>query len=1364
MCGHDGEGVVPALQPHANGTGYEAWIPHLDLSSTLFAGGFSVRGPIADPTWETRTTVRGMGRNDTVFSNWDGGSVCEQGAQVAWTSPVMTVEYVLSEEGVRQNFIVSQRIAGSDPLQITLDITTPLCPELEGTAGIAFRNGSGEFVHAYRGLLVWDACGTSLSASMVLNATNDGLIISVNDKNAVYPLTVDPVATTASRILTPPIGGLFGWSVASAGDVNGDGYSDVVVGAYTASSGQPNEGLAYVYYGSANGIPAAPSVVLQCDRATSNFGFAVDGAGDVNADGFSDVIIGASIWDNDASTLKEGAAFIYHGSAAGLSTIPAVILQSNSLDKYLGYSVAGLGDINGDGFSDVGCGGHLASYGQANEGAAWIYLGSTTGLNPVPRHQLERNQGAAQFGGCVSPAGDVNGDGFNDVIIGAHKFELNPGCGGNTCDDGAIFVYHGSANALGAGLNPNPILIFNTFGFSFRTGWAVSTAGDVNGDGYSDVIIGDWRDNIGPELNEGVALVYHGSAAGVVPVPVTIIQPNVTNAFLGRGVSTAGDVNGDGYADVIIGCTQFANGQLQEGAAFLHLGSPTGIASSAFIRYESNFISAQMGESVSTAGDVNGDGYSDMIVGISAQGSGITHIYHGGTLNVAALPSFTRSSGLAAARLGDAVANAGDLNGDGYSDAIFGAPDASNGQANEGLAFVHYGSITGLSPAPALILEANLAGAAFGTSVASAGDVNGDGYADALVGAPLSGGIGRVYLYLGSPGGLVSAPALILDGTPGSDFGRSVFKAGDVNADGYSDVVIGVPGSGVAFIHLGSTTGLDNVPHATLNAIVPGSSFGAAVGTAGDVNGDGFSDVIIGAPTCSNPQAQEGAAYVYLGDLFDFPTAPQATIEGNVAGYRLGSSVAGAGDVNGNGFFEVVVGAPGATLGEANEGAAFIYYGTPAGTTLAGASTIQSNQIGANMGTSVAEAGDVNGDGYADIVIGVPNFTNAQANEGRLWVVQGAPAGIGPVTTVETNIAGDRLGTGAAGGGDVDGDGYSDVMGGAPTASPTLANEGTVLLYRGNNALSLNRLSRQYLTDLVSPLSTNSADFTNNFFFGVGHRARSPIQRTVARLRWEVVNEGQAFNGVPITNSVASSGASPAWTDIGLAGFQIRDLVPKVPGFYRYKWRVRVEYPIHKMIDGQRFSRWFYGYASAVGDIGILPIELVRFEGLAQSDGNSLSWTTASEQNSAYFLVERSADQVAFQAIGSVAAAGSSSALIDYDFLDASAPNGLSYYRLRMVDRNGSEEFSPTIAVVRDGEKMIIYPVPVDDVLHWSMADATATRVVIRDALGRTMLEASAYNNQVHGAAVQRLATGTYTLMLLDETGNVVARARFVKR
>jgi len=841
------------------------------------------------------------------------------------------------------------------------------------------------------------------------------------------------------------------------------------------------------------------------------------------------------------------------------------------------------------------------------------------------------------------------------------------------------------------------------------------------------------------------------------------------NARFGTTVATAGDVNGDGYGDVMVGATLFTAGQSQEGAVRLFLGSPTGISTTVAVQWELNSAGANLGESINPAGDVNGDGYSDVVLGARIYGSGgAVAIFHGGTLGTSTTTSLARFGGAANTSLGASIANAGDVNGDGYADALYGAPGANGGAAGSGQVHLHYGSASGLSPLPSVTLQNGIAGSAFGTSVSSAGDVNGDGYADVVVGAPFAGA-GAAYVHLGGPGGLSIIPAQTLAG--GSQFGASVAPAGDVNTDGFADLIIGAPGSGQAFLHHGSLFGTDPVAAIVLAEAPATNLFGGAVNTAGDVNGDGYSDVIVGARLGSNGQTSEGLAFVYHGSPTGITVPFARRLEVNQASAGFGVSVAGAGDINGDGFSDVVVGADlwESTVGEADEGAAFIFNGSPTGTVAAASTGLQRNLVGGAMGRSVAEAGDVNGDGYADVIVGSPLASSGQAGEGLAYVYRGSPTGLGAgaYDLLQPNSAGYRLGSSVSGGGDVDGDGYSDVLAGAPQAAPSFSAEGAAYWHRGNSALSLGRITRQYDADLVTPLSTNGMDFSDPQHFGIGHRARSPIHRCRSRLRWEVVFQGQPFSGSPITTSVQATGTGAAWTVLPIAGTEIKELIYKLPGQLRYKWRVREEYDLAKLIDGQRFGRWYYGYANGVGDIGVLPVELVTFSGRAEGPENVLDWTTATESNSAQFEVQRSGDANSFTIIGSLPAAGQSMVLNAYTFRDVEPLSGTSYYRLNMLDLDGTGELSPTIAIER-GLITALFPNPADDEVLIALNSADgASALLITDDLGRVLLRRDLHGEQPSALLpipLAGMAQGHYTLQLVNAEGQVLDRVSFVKR
>jgi hypothetical protein len=1368
------EHLAQKIHPNATGDEYLAVHHGQDLISSISAKYFTISGPALSPVWETRIELAGIRRECAPLVPWLPSEACNSGDDLLWKGFGVDIQYQHGPSGMRQNFIVDKRPVGQGDLQVVLHTSGDLSATQKDATGVVFVDAWDLPRFQYDGLHVWDACGKVLPAEMVVNGDGQGtILLIVDDREASYPITVDPVAGSANTTLVGQFNSDFGWSVRSAGDLNGDGYSDVVVGAPLFSQGQAQEGGAFVYYGGPSGIGPTPSVTLEINQAGANFGYSVGHAGDLNGDGFSDLAVGAKDWESSVALVSEGAVFIYYGSATGISTSPDVTLTSGIANSVMGYWVAGGGDLNGDGFSELLVGANTASFGETSEGAVWVFRGSAAGVVITPAHRLERNLNASQFGGSVSAAGDINGDGFDDVVVGAHRANLN--CPVAGCGNGAVYIYYGTGNAirpLGAGLiNPPPALTFNTVGISINTGWAVAGAGDVNGDGYSDVVVGDWRDNIGGQTREGTAFVYHGSSTGLITTPATIIQNNIAQSWMGRSVSSAGDVNGDGYADIIVGGPEFTSGGFTfRGRVQLHLGGPAGVSVNAFITYLGIQGGARLGESVAVAGDVNGDGYSDFL--LSSHNVNNAWVVHGGPYMigpvapaVGTITPPTTFSGYSDGLAGFSVANAGDVNGDGFSDVLVGAPEASNGQANEGLAFLYYGSANGLAAMPDLNLEMNIASARFGYSVATAGDVNGDGYADVVIGAPEAGGTGRAYIFQGGPGGLSSTPVLTLNGAAASRFGHSVSTAGDINSDGFSDVLIGAPSAGNLSVHLGSVLGLTTTPHELLPNPQVGSNYGWAVATAGDVNGDGYSDIVVGAPDYTNDQAGEGVAFVYHGSEDGLVLPFVRRLERNQAGARFGYSVAGAGDMNGDGYFDVVVGAPRWTVGQALEGAITYYLSSSTGVPAVGVS-IESNNNGWQLGSSVAEGGDINGDGYAEMLVGAPYATNGHSEEGRVFIYHGRPGGpfSGALSLWEPNVIGRRASWAVAGGGDIDGDGFSDVIVGQPNATSAFTNEGAHTVLRGNWSSSISRPTKLYMTDLLSPLATNGID-PSDVYFGIGHFARSHMQRKPGRLKWEVVFEGQPYSGGPasLTNSILFTAQSSAWTDLGTTGVEIKELVYKEPFRRRYKWRVRVEYPIHRSMDGQKFSRWFYGFASAHGDIGVLPLELIDFTGEAIMAGNLLKWTTATETGTDRFVVERYNDATEFREVGALDAAGDSWTLLDYQWLDRSAPEGLSYYRLRMEDLDGALDYSPVILVRRGTGLVQVHPNPVADLLVWDVKGDLVERARIIDGLGRIVVDEAAANGQLQGGKLANLPAGAYTLLLLDGSNNVIARTRFLK-
>jgi len=1050
-----------------------------------------------------------------------------------------------------------------DLAHLDLELWGDLSPRVaEDGQAIDFVTPAGAPILHYAQLKVTDARGETLTSWMegFAGAGVRGIRLVFNVRGASYPITIDPLTTSPVwTVESDQASAYFASSVATAGDVNGDGFSDVLVGAPDYDNGQTDEGRAYLYLGSASGLASTPAWTAEGDQASANFGTSVAPAGDVNDDGYSDVLVGAPWYDN--GQVDEGRVDLYLGSASGLAATPAWTAESDQASAGFGFSVQTAGSVNGDGYADIVVGAPYYDNGQNDEGRAYLYLGSASGLAATPAWTAESDQIASDFGISVGTAGDINGDGYADVLVGAPWYD------NGQSDEGRAYLYLGSAS----GLAPAPAwtaesdqaAIFND-GTLF--GISVSTAGDVNGDGYADVIIGCIHYDSG-QRNEGRAFVYLGSASGLGATAAWTAESNSTDSEFGYSVSTAGDVNGDGYADVLVGSELYENTQLDEGRAYLYLGSSSGLAVTPTWTAESGQISAFFGVSVATAGDVNGDGYADVIVGASFYDNGQTnegraYLYLGSASGIVTSTAWMAESDQGSAQLGFSVASAGDVNSDGYSDVIVGAPFYDNGLTNQGRALAYLGSASGLASTPAWTADGPFfAGSHFGRSVATAGDVNGDGYADVIVGAPDWAAQGRVFVYLGSASGLESTNAWnpVLSLPQNSLYGFSVASAGDVNADGFADIIASAPGytdaqhfAGRADIFLGSASGLPQSPAWTAYGV---STALGPVGSAGDVNGDGYSDVIVGGRHFVLPDSTSQRVDVYLGSQSGPAPNPAWSALGDQSDAFFGVSVASAGDVNGDGYSDVIVGAPLYDNGQLDEGRVYVYLGSGSGLAPTPAWVAESDLLGDQLGWSVSSAGDVNGDGTSDVIIGSPHNGNGSF-AGRASVYLGSASG--PASSAGWSVPGgqadSRFGFSVASAGDVNGDGYSDVIVGAFLYDNGQMDEGRAFVYYGGGGDAQDRAVRQARSDGTAPIALLGKSDSENAVL-LRERGITAAGRGKIRLQWEMKPVGTPFDGSGLGASTVQDTGTP-----GASG-SATDFSETASGLLEgtfYHWRARI--------------------------------------------------------------------------------------------------------------------------------------------------------------------------------------------------------------
>jgi hypothetical protein len=285
-----------------------------------------------------------------------------------------------------------------------------------------------------------------------------------------------------------------------------------------------------------------------------------------------------------------------------------------------------------------------------------------------------------------------------------------------------------------------------------------------------------------------------------------------------------------------------------------------------------------------------------------------------------------------------------------------------------------------------------------------------------------------------------------------------------------------------------------------------GASFGFRVSTAGDVNGDGYSDVIIGAPYYDHGQVDEGAAFVYHGSAMGLGMSPAWSAESNQGGAEMGFPVATAGDVDGDGYSDVLVSAWKYTSGHLEEGRVFFYHGSPNGLLPVHSWSTESNQNIGEYGFSIANAGDVNGDGFSDILVGAPGYENGEWNEGRVW------------------------------------------------------------FYYGNDSEGPHRIPRMARADDQAPIWLHGAAGSPESF-RLKALGRNPAGRGKVRLQWEVKPFDVPFDGTGL-------GLSPAF-DTGPppdAAVSFNELVTGLEADNLYRWRMRV------VTDSPFFprSRWLW--------------------------------------------------------------------------------------------------------------------------------------------------------------------------------------------
>ena len=981
-----------------------------------------------------------------------------------------------------------------------------------------------------------------------------------SNRGAVYVLFLDGTGRVESEQkisdLVGSFGGalvnedFFGISVTSLGDLDGDGNCDIAVGAYGVDGTGTDQGAVWILFLSDSGTVLSEQ---QISDSAGNFtgyianfdwfGWSVASIGDLNEDGVPDLAVGAV----GGGASNRGAVWILFLASDGIVQMKQEITDGTggfagtlSADDNFGNSIARLGDLNSDGVEDLVVGAYGTDTGGSNTGAIWLLFMNPDGTvndDPIDGREIGVNTppigefigSGDRFGSSVAGIGDLDGDGIPDMIVGADADDD----GG--IDSGAIYLiylYSDGTIKTFSKISSNQGGLRDHLDVGSRFGGSITAIGDLDRDSVVDIAVGARRDGDGASDNGAVYVIYLGAEttrfrkAGDSVRDEKKISSTVggfsgiidNKDLFGRSLALLGDLNGDGSISIAVGAPGDDNGGIPQfpvddyGAVWilsLDASSHTVKSYQKLSNSSGGLVLGpnrgdQYGRGIASIGDLDGDNITDLVVGADFDADGgsargalwIVFLHANGTSKMEQKISDTQGGFSGGLNFLDSfavsVASVGDLDGDNVTDIAVGAPGDDDGGTNRGAVWILFLHSNGTVKSHAKI--SNLTTLSdfdqFGHSIALIPDLDGDGIDDLAVGANFDDGGGNdrgaVHIVFLKANGTIGDTQKISDTSGGfvgvlSDyyfFGSSVASNGDLDGDGVSDLVVGATGDNdgginrgavwILFLRIDGTVlyhkKISYFEGGFLGILDDNDWFGDGLSFIGDIDGDGISELAVGTPKNDDgsidPESERGALWIlYLNDIIRESSlvlsySKVSETKGNfnttfVDNDRFGWALVSLGDLNLDGTSDLAVSAMEDDDGGTNRGAIWILFMTPNGTvqTQQKISDTEGNFGGVltdldQFGSALAVLGDLDGDNITDIAVGARSDDGGGSNRGAVWILflhsNGTVLSEQKITDTAGNFGGvllddDQFGTAIAVLGDLDGDNVTDIAVGAFT-------------------------------------------------------------------------------------------------------------------------------------------------------------------------------------------------------------------------------------------------------------------------------------------------------------------------------------------